>query len=147
MRFLMGKPVSVYSRQENLFHREVADYTVEDVSATVYGFQNGAIGVIYATNGAIPGKWINDYRLVSQKLTAEFSDANNAAFHFTAETPVRTETVSGEKNIYLAELQDLLGAIRTDGLTRTPLREGAESLDVALAATRSAETHREIPLN
>ncbi|MBI5955323.1 MAG: Gfo/Idh/MocA family oxidoreductase [Chloroflexi bacterium] len=146
MRYLMGDAVSVYSRQENLFHREVADYTVEDVSATVFGFQGGALGVIYATNGAIPGKWINDYRLVSQKLTAEFTNANNALFHFTAETPVRTETIASEKNVHLAELQDLLTAIRTDGQTRTPLREGAKSLDMALAATQSAETHQEVIL-
>jgi predicted dehydrogenase len=146
MRYLMGDAISVYSRQENLFHRQVNDYSVEDVSATIFGFQGGALGVIYATNGAIPGKWINDYRLVSQKLTAEFTDANNAVFHFTAETPVRTETVSSEKNIHLAELQDLLHAIRTDGQTRTPIREGAKSLDLALAATQSAETHQEIAL-
>jgi predicted dehydrogenase len=146
MRYLMGDPTSVYSRQENLFHRNLADYTVEDVSATVFGFQGGAIGVIYATNGAIPGIWINDYRLVSQKLTAEFSNANHALFHFTAETPVRTETINSEKNIHLAELQDLLYAIRTDSHTRTPVREGAKSLDMALAATRSAETHQEISL-
>jgi predicted dehydrogenase len=146
MRYLMGDAVSVYSRQENLFHRDVADYTVEDVSATVFGFQGGAIGVIYATNGAIPGKWINDYRFVSQRLIAEFTNANNALLHFTAETPVRTETVQSEKDIHLAELQDLLTAIRTDGQTRTPLREGAKSLDMALAATRSAETRQEVSL-
>ena len=146
MRYLLGDAVSVYSRQENLFHRQVADYTIEDVSATVFGFQGGALGVIYATNGAIPGKWINDYRLVSQKLTAEFTNANNALFHFTAETPVQTETISSEKNIHLAELQDLLTAIRTDGQTRTPMREGAKSLDMALAATRSAQTRQEVSL-
>ena len=146
MRYLMGDAVSVYSRQENLFHRDVPDYTVEDVSATVFGFPRGAIGVIYATNGAIPGKWINDYRLVSQKLTAEFTNANNALFHFTAETPVHSESISSERNIYLAELQDLLTAIRTDSQTRTPMREGAKSLDMALAATRSAETHKEVSL-
>src|SRR4030095_2682415 len=116
------------------------------VSATVFGFQGGGIGVIYASNGAIPGKWINDYRLVSQKLTAEFSDANHASFHFTTETPVRTETISSDKNVHLAELQDLLTAIREDGETRTPLREGAKSLDMALAATRSAGTHQEVSL-
>jgi len=146
MRYLMGDAVSAYSRSENLFHREVANYTVEDVSATVFGFPDGAIGVIYATNGAIPGKWINDYRLVSQKLTAEFSNANNALFHFTAEAALRTETIGSEMDVYLAELQDLLTAIRTGGETRTPMREGAKSLDMALAATRSAETHREISL-
>ena len=146
MRYLMGDAVNVYSRQENLFHRDVADYTVEDVSATVFGFEGGALGVIYATNGAIPDKWINDYRLVSQKITAEFSNANNALFHFTGETPVRTEAISSDKNIHLAELQDLLAAIQSDGQTRTPLREGAKSLDMALAATQSAETHREVRL-
>ena len=146
MRYLMGEPVSVYSRQENFFHRDVPDYTVEDVSATVFGFAGGAMGVISATNGAIPGKWINDYRLVSQKLTAEFTDANNALLHFTAESPVRTETIRSDKNIHLAELQDLLTAIYTDGLTRTSMREGAKSLDMALAATRSAETHQEVSL-
>ena len=146
MRYLMGEAVSVYSRQENLFHREISNYSVEDVSATVFGFQGGALGVIYATNGAIPGKWINDYRLVSQKLTAEFTNANSALFHFTAETPVRTDTISSDKNIHLAELQDLLTAIQTDGQTRTPMREGAKSLDMALAATQSAQTHREVSL-
>jgi predicted dehydrogenase len=146
MRYLLGDAVSVYSRQENLFHRDVPDYTVEDVSATVFGFQGGAIGVIYASNGAIPGKWINDYRFVSQRLTAEFTNANNAIFYFTAEDPVRTETIQSEKSIHLAELQDLLTAIRTDGQTRTPMREGAKSLDLALAATHSAETHREVTL-
>jgi predicted dehydrogenase len=119
---------------------------VEDVSATIYGFPGGGLGVIYATNGAIPGKWINDYRLVSQTLTAEFTDANHATFHFTAEAPVRTETISSEKDVYLAELQDLLTAIRTRGETRTPMREGAKSLDMALAATRSAETRQEVSL-
>jgi len=43
-------------------------------------------------------------------------------------------------------LQDLLTAIRTDGQTRTPMREGAKSLDMALAATQSAETHQEVTL-
>ena len=146
MRYLMGDAVSVYSRQENFFHRDVADYTVEDVSATVFGFQGGALGVIYATNGAIPGIWINDYRLVSQNLTAEFTNANNALFHFTAERPVRNESIASDKNIHLAELHDLLTAIRTGKGTRTPLREGAKSLDMALAATQSAQTHREVSL-
>src|SRR5215207_8032778 len=50
MRYLMGDAISVYSRQENVFHQQVTDYTVEDISASVFGFQGGAIGVIYATN-------------------------------------------------------------------------------------------------
>ena len=38
MRFLMGDAITVNSRQQNIFHREIEDYTVEDVSATIFGF-------------------------------------------------------------------------------------------------------------
>jgi len=140
MRYLMGDPLTVYSLQNNLFHRQVADYTVEDVSGTVMGFKEGGIGVIYATNGAIPGKWINDYRLVAKNLTAEFTDANHATFTFTNRAYLQMNTIASDQDYYKLELLDLLRAMEEGGTTRTPLREGALSLDLALAATRSAES-------
>ncbi|MGH2520903.1 MAG: Gfo/Idh/MocA family oxidoreductase [Anaerolineales bacterium] len=143
-RYLLGEAVSVFSRQENLFHRDLPDYTVEDVSVTVLSYRDGALGVIYATNGAIPNRWINDYRVVTQKLTAEFANSNNATFHFTAIPGNPPKVIASLRNIYLSELTDLLDAIRTGRETRTPLREGALSLDLALAARRSAEERREI---
>lgn len=146
MRYLMGEPVTAYSRQENIFHRQVPGYTVEDVSATVYGFPTGGVGVIYATNGAIPNRWVNDYRVVAQNLTAEFSNANNATLTFTVEPERPSQQIASERNIHLAEMQDFLQAIRTGGQTRTPLREGARSLDMALAATQSASERREVNL-
>lgn len=146
MRFLMGEAVTAYSRQENLFHQDVNGYTVEDVSATIFGFPSGGVGVIYATNGAIPGRWINDFRVVSRNITAEFTNANDAVFHHTAEGD-RQETIASDRDYYLAEMRDFLNAIRTGGETRTPLREGARSLDLALAATRSAETGREVQIS
>ncbi|MCA9888154.1 MAG: Gfo/Idh/MocA family oxidoreductase [Anaerolineae bacterium] len=146
MRYVMGEPEAVFSRQENLFHRALSDYTVEDVSATVVHFRSGALAVVYATNGAIPNKWINDYRLVAQRLTAEFTDANNAVFYHTNE-PERPPThIESARNYYIHEIQDLLNAIRTDGITRTPMREGAKSLDLVLAANQSAEQGAEVKL-
>jgi predicted dehydrogenase len=144
MRYLLSDPISVYSRQENLFHRHLPDYTVEDVSATVVSFQSGALGVIYATNGAIPKRWINDYRVVSQNLTADFINASNATFHFTSKPDVPTRAITSDRNMHLCEMLDLIQAIRCGGETRTPIREGARSLDLALAARRSAEERREI---
>ena len=146
MRFLMGDATTVYSRQENLFHKEVNDYTVEDVSATIFGFPKGGVGVIYATNGAIPNRWINDYRVVSKHITADFTNANNATFHYTAQPDQQPEIIASDRDVYLFEMQDFLSAIRTGQKTRTPLREGAKSLDLALAATRSAQTGNEVQL-
>lgn len=146
LRYLLGDPVSVYSRQENLFHRDVPGYTVEDVSATVVGFASGALGVVYATNAAIPGKWINDYRVVAHKLTADFTSANQATFVFTDDTSRPPLVIDSQRDFRLAQTQDLLTAIRTGGDTRTPLREGARTLDLVLAAARSGETHAEVRL-
>lgn len=146
IRYLLGTPVSVFSRQENLFHQDIPDYTVEDTSATIYGFHSGALGMIYASNGAIPNKWINDYRVVTRNITAEFSNANNAVFHMTAEAGVPQRVISSDRNVHRAELLDLITAIRSGGETRTPMREGALSLEMALAATQSAQTHQEVRL-
>jgi len=146
MRFLCGDPVSVFSRQANVFHRDVPDYTSEDVSATVCSFANGALGVIYATNGAFPGKWIKEWRVVAQNLVAEFSDWNTATFTRTHAQPPIVESIAATHDVFTLQLRDLVGAIRTNGVTRTPLREGARTLDLALAAARSAETQQEIYL-
>jgi predicted dehydrogenase len=147
MRFLIGDAMTVYSRQENMFHQDIKDYTIEDVSATIFGFANGGMGVIYATNGAIPNRWINDYRVVSRNLTVEFTDSNHATFHYTSESNRQSEVISSERDVYLAEMEDFLTSIRTGSNARTPLREGAKSLDLALAATRSAQIRSEVQLS
>jgi predicted dehydrogenase len=147
MRFLMGDALTVYSRQENIFHQDVADYTVEDVSATIFSFPRGGLGVIYATNGAIPNRWINDYRVVSRNLTAEFTDANHATFHYTAGPDRPLEVIASDRDFYLLEMQDFRTAIRRGQKTGIPLREGAKSLDLALAATRSAQIGSEVRLS
>lgn len=121
-------------------------YTAEDVSATVVSFTNGALGVVYATNGAIPGKWINDYRVVTSRLTAEFASVNQATFVFTAEPEREPLVIACDRDFRLAQTQDLLSAIRAGGETRTPLREGARTLDLVLAAVRSNEGRAEVAL-
>lgn len=144
MRFLMGDAVTVYARQENMFHRDIEDYTIEDVSTTVFSFSGGGLGVIYATNGAIPGRWINDYRMVARNLTAEFADSNHATLHHTAVPDRAPEVIASDRDIYLAEMQDFLSAIRTGAPARVPIREGARSLDLALAATHAAQRRTEV---
>ena len=54
--------------------------------------------------------------------------------------------IDSQRDFRLAQTQDLLTAIRTGGDTRTPLREGARTLDLVLAAARSGETHAEVRL-
>jgi len=146
MRYFMGEPVSVYCRYENIFHRETPEYSIEDVSATVVGFAGGGIGVVYATNGAIPGKWISDYHVVAHHLTADFQTANRATFYRTDMPDQPPTVIDSAKDFRRDQLLDLVNAIRTDGPTRTPMVEGAKSLDLVLAATRSGAAKTEIRL-
>ena len=80
----------------------------------------------------------NDYRLVARNLTAEFIDANHATFTYTGGPYLQNVSIASDQDTYRLELLDLVNAIETGGDTRTPLREGALSLDLALAGARSA---------
>jgi predicted dehydrogenase len=146
LRYFMGQPLTVYCRQENLFHRDTPDYSVEDVSATIVGFEGGGLGVVYATNGAVPGRWISDYRVVAGRLTADFQSANQATFYPTDAPDQPPVTIDSARDFRRGQMLDLLNAIRNGSQTRTPLSEGAKSLDLVLAANRSAETRSEIRL-
>lgn len=146
MRYMVGDPTHIFSRQENLFHREVPGYTVEDISATVARFGSGALGVTYASNNAIPGKWTHHFNLVSQHMTADFNNVNNAVFTHTNQEGNPVTTIVSERDFRRSQMLDLIEAIRTNGETRTPMREGAKTLDLVLAARRSAETGSEVAL-
>jgi hypothetical protein len=116
------------------------------VSATVVSFKSKALGVVYATNNAIPGKWINDYRVVARYLTADFTDANHATFTFTGGADQPPMVIASDRDFRRRVIEDWVHAIRTDGETRTPIREGAKSLDLVWTAVQSNNQRGEIEL-
>ncbi|HIE08795.1 MAG TPA: Gfo/Idh/MocA family oxidoreductase [Armatimonadetes bacterium] len=138
-RYLMGEPRVVYCQMDNLFHKEVEGYTIEDVSATTIRFESGAVGAIVGTNNAIPGRWIARWRVVTGNLTVDFEDANHAVFHHTAFPHQKEVRISSERDTFKAEAEDLLNAIRTGGETKAPISEGVKSLRFVLAVAESAE--------
>jgi predicted dehydrogenase len=139
VRYLLGEPESIFARTANLFHKEVHDYTSEDVSATVITFRNGAVATVAGSNGAIPGRWISSYELVARNVTVSFADPNHATLTHTNVNPVKEETIAGASDMSLAETLDLLEAIEQDRPTRTPMIEGKKTLELVLAATRAGE--------
>ena len=118
----------------------MADYTIEDASATVIRFDSGSLAVIAATNGAIPGRWESEWRVVQQNLTVDFSHSNHAVIWHTDQSPVATKVIAAETDLFRAQALDLLAAIRDDRPTLAPIEEGVRSLRLALAARHSAET-------
>ena len=144
-RYLFGEAESVASMMNTIFHREVENYTSEDLGSTIIKFKNGAIASINATNGAIPGRWLAPCHVVTQNITVDFDSLetlpSKAVFYHTKEELVE-KTVKSNKDFYLAELADFINAIKTDSKTRIPIIEGAKALEITLAANKSAETGR-----
>jgi predicted dehydrogenase len=146
MRYLMGDPERIYAQQNNFFHTDVADYTVEDISVTTMRFSSGALGVIQSSNGAVPGLWRSEFEINAKNVSAMFTSPNQATFVQTNQLENPTHTVNSSDDVFKKQLEDLFRAIRTGGTTRTPMREGAKTLDLVLAARQSASEQRELIL-
>src|ERR1700761_2313758 len=72
-RHQLGEPQSVYARGGNFFHRGVDRYDSDDVSAMILGYDDGRVGVLNATNGAIPGKWDKTWQVIAERMTGHFT--------------------------------------------------------------------------
>jgi predicted dehydrogenase len=144
-RHQLGEPQSVYARTANFFHRDVAGYDSDDVSAIVLGYADGRVGVLNATNGAIPGQWTKLWQIVAERMTARFTGWNTATLTHTVGAP-RTEEIDAQTDVFVAQLADVAAAIRDRRAPTVPLSDGASTLRIVLAAQQSAVEGREISL-
>ncbi len=144
-RHSLGMPQTVYARAANLRHRDVPGYDSEDVSAILLGYDDGRIGVLHASNAAIPGRWMKGWQIVAAKMTGIFTDMNNAELVRTEGEAV-SEKVASDRDVFVTQLADVVAAIRDKRAPKVPLSDGADSLRIALAARQSADERREIAL-
>ena len=142
-RHTLGMPKTVYAKAANLFHRDVPRYDTEDVSAMILGYEDGRIGLLNASNAAAPGKWEKGWKIISERMTGSFSDFNAAELTHSAGEG-GNEVVKSERDVFVAQLADVIGAIREGRRPKVPLSDGADSLRIVLAARRSAEEGQEV---
>ena len=146
VRHLVGEPDSVYARYANLFHRDVPDYDVEDVSSTMFGWDDGRLATLSASNIAVPGVWHKEWAIMARHATGRFTSWNDAVLTHT-QGEVTSETVEGTTDPFVAQLADVASAIRERRDAYVPLSEGARTLRLALAAIRSAREGRELRID
>ena len=144
-RVNLGMPRSVFASASRFGHVDVPNYTSEDVSALILTYDNGAVGVLHASNLAVPGRWDKQWQVIAENMVARFSDWNTAAFTDTRPNG-RSEQVVTTIDPFVAQLEDVLDAIRTGRPPRVPLADGAATLRIALAARQSADQKQEIIL-
>lgn len=143
IRHVMGDPDTVYARMANLYHRDVPGYTAEDVSAIMFGWDDGRIAALNASNIAVPGEWFKGWAIHAQHQTGRFTSWNDAVLQ-RADGSGAVETVAGTTDPFVAQLADLAEAIATGQEPYVPLAEGVGATRLALAAVRSAQERREV---
>lgn len=143
VRLFMGEPDTAYARTANLFHRATPGYDVQDVSAIIFGWNDGRMASLTANNIAVPGEWVKGWSLFAERATAHFSDWNSAAFARTAPN-VERQSWASEQDVFVAQLADLAMAIRDKRPPTAPLATGVGSLRMALASMKSADDGQEI---
>ena len=146
IRHLMGEPDTVYARRADLFHGAVEGYTVEDVSAIVFGWDDGRIATLNASNVATPGVWWKEWHVYAERMTGRFAGWNDAVFSPTAATATPV-TIAGTTEVFGAQLADVVAAIAEERPPRCTLADGAASLRLALAARQAADERREVSLS
>lgn len=144
-RVNLGLPQTVYARAATFFHAGTSDYTAEDVSAIVLGYGDGRVGVLHASNGAIPGRWMKGWQAVAERATGIFADWNNAEIVRTAGEPA-SERIASTVDPFVAQLEDVRDAIVQGHPPRVPLADGLATLRLVLAARTSAAEGQEIAL-
>ena len=95
-RHALGMPDTVYARAANLFHRDVPGYDSEDVSAIILGYDDGRIGVLHASNAAVPGRWAKGWQIVARDMTGIFADWNRAELVRTARRARDEPPIAGD---------------------------------------------------
>ncbi|HEY9011940.1 MAG TPA: Gfo/Idh/MocA family oxidoreductase [Devosia sp.] len=141
----LGMPQTIYARAANLFHRTVEGYDGEDMSAVIFGYDDGRMAVLHASNAAVPGRWMKSWQVVAERATGLFTDWNNAELVMT-EGEVKSVRIAGTTDPFVAQLTDLRDAITEQRPPRVPLSDGLATLRMVLAARRSADLGREVML-
>ena len=137
-RNFLGDPKYAIGIMNNSCHNHLPTYTVEDVSASVAGFTNGAVASITANNCEVPGLWIGSFKVVFEKITAEFKDHNHAVITYTDKNPVETEIIESEKDSYLDEDIEFINCIKEGRDTTCNILEGYKSLCYVERVVQSA---------
>lgn len=136
--YFMGAPHMVSGFTANLQHQDTPGYTVEDTSVSAICFANGALGSISGSNCAAPGEWNATFRIVCEKLIADFTDPGHATFTYTDGPEKRMEVLSFHDDLMQQEDMYFLDVVRGKKKPFATIGEGYLGLQMVGAVVESS---------
>ncbi|HDH06992.1 MAG TPA: Gfo/Idh/MocA family oxidoreductase [Thermoproteales archaeon] len=141
-RFLVGDVERVYSEIDTLIHKDLPNFTIEDIAATVLRFKNGAIGVITNTSAAQKNGYHVDAEIIAKSFQAQLIGCKKS--HII--TPTGIMDVESLNDPYFDEDYKFIQAVRKGLKSEVPISEGVKTLEVTLAALKANKERRIITL-
>lgn len=136
-RYFCGDVAEASGYLANLLHRDTPDYGIEDTSAGLLRFQNGALGVITGSNCAVPMHFIADYRVVCEHGTLEVQCSGQpwVTPDQARWLPVHgdPETFPDDNDKFIDEMAHFVEAVRQGTPTLCPAREGLTAIELVEA--------------
>jgi len=141
-RFLVGETDRVYAEFATVLNADKPNFTVEDVSVVTLRFRNGAIGFVTSTSGAKPKGAYAGLRLLARNLQLNVDGTGVVHVYRDKESM----DLMSENDPYFDENRKFIDAIAKDFPTEVPISEGVKSLELSVAAVKSAESGKIIKL-
>lgn len=152
-RYFFGEPASASGYADNRVHQRIADYRVDDVSASTIRFNNGAIANLCAANVWEPKSGSVEFVVMCEKVLAKFSAPDDAELVY--HNGLKSEEVDRDKvevrrerfkagGHYAEMCRDFVEAIRTGVSPRSGIDDGVESLRLVLGIAESSRRGGEV---
>jgi len=147
--YLFGPAAKVSGLCANLTHADQSDYTIEDTSAALISFKNGAMGTITGSNCAVPDRFIGSYRFVFEYVTMEYHttgdwrDTDTCTIYTHDKKSAQRIEIKEDSDPYLLEDRNFIDAVRGAGKTVSPAKHGLETIALVSAMQRSCSANGE----
>jgi len=141
-RFLAGEVERVYAEFATILNADKPNFTIEDVSVVTLRFRNKAIGFVTGTSGAkLKGRFVG-LKLLARNL--QLNVEGTKTVHVLKDQ--ESLTFVSERDPVYDEDRKFIDAVTKDLPTETPISEGVKSLELSVAAIKSAKSGRVIDL-
>ncbi|MEM0024752.1 MAG: Gfo/Idh/MocA family oxidoreductase [Thermofilaceae archaeon] len=141
-RWLVGsevEEVSAYFETRSL--RDLPNFNIEAASAVIMRFKSGAIGSVTSTCAAQPAGMDVNFRLIARNL--ELIGSGGDVIVARGE---ERSVISATVDPYFEEDRHFIDCVKLGRETDVPYIEGVRTLEVTLAADKSAEEGRPVKL-
>jgi len=151
LEWMLGEPESVFAMSRTA----LVDIETEDTGIAVIKFQNGALGIVEATNATRPKDLEGSLSILGEKGTVEiggFAVNEMKTWNFTEEQPGDSEVLEKFKenppDVYgfghLAYLEQVVDSLKNGKPALVDGLEGRKSLELITAIYESIETGKEV---